>query len=70
MGVKIDMKKGDKIKTDNFLGEGVITEIVKSGFDRRVTIGYVILFDKKPPTQYNMGENPTFMFKGKVFKIT
>ena len=43
-------KAGQRV-IDKYLGNGTIQEVVQG-------IGAVILFDKTPPIEYNMGKNP------------
>ena len=59
-------KIGDRVK-DAFLGEGKVTEIIKSGLDSKLVIGYMVMFDKTPHIRYNMGENPCFVLSEQLY---
>lgn len=54
------MKRGDRVYC-GFLGNGTVIKYIDSTF-------VMVLFDKNPPVEYNMEENPTLMFK-KELKI-
>jgi len=57
---------GDRVKDSGLLGEGEVTEVIKSTLTSKVIIGYMVRFDKTPPIRYNRGENPTFMLSIEV----
>ena len=61
-------KVGDKVKDSDFLGAGTITRIIKSDFDSKVIIGYMVMFDNTPDIRYNMGQNPCFMLSGQLYE--
>lgn len=60
-------KIDDKVKDSGFLGEGHITNIIKSDLDSKVIVGYMVMFNETPPTRYNRGENPCFMLNGELY---
>lgn len=47
--------------THEYLGDGVVTEIIRSGLNRNC-IACMVLFDTDPPTRYNLGQNPCMVF--------
>jgi len=58
-------KKDDRV-VDDYLGAGSVVRPIKSGLDSKLTIAYIVLFDKTPDFRYNMGENPTMVFTGSL----
>ena len=54
-------KKDDRV-VDEYLGVGSVVHPIKSGLDSKLTIAYIVLFDKTPDFRYNMGVNPTLAF--------
>jgi hypothetical protein len=59
------MKIGDRVK-ERDLGEGVVVE-TSSDMDSLNLV--MVLFDKTPPLRYNMGENPTAVWKSDLAVI-
>lgn len=57
-----ELKVGDRVR-NSFLGDGIVTD--KTEMDWLV----IVRFDKTPPGQYNMGENPTAELVSKLEKI-
>lgn len=57
-------KIGDRVKDSDYLGEGIVTKVIKSS--EGTIIGYMVLFDKTPDVRYNMGENPCFVLNGEL----
>lgn len=55
------MNIGDRVH-DDYLGDGEIVD----DFDKRVADSFMVKFDTTPPTRYNMGENPTFIFRSSL----
>jgi len=63
-----DLKVGDRVTDGSFLGSGTVTKIIYDETIKYHVLGYMVYFDKTPPYQYNLGENPCFMFSG-LFKL-
>ncbi len=61
-------KIGDSVRDSEFLGEGKVTEIIKSDLDSKLVIGYMVMFDKTPDVRYNMGENPCFVLSEQLYE--
>jgi len=57
------MKTGDRVRHD-FLGDGEITD-TNSCLDCFM----MVKFDKTPPKEYNMCENPTIVFKTELTEV-
>lgn len=47
-------KVGDRVN-DEYLGNGVVIDIIKSFYNSKVAQFYIVLFDKTPDVRYNMG---------------
>ena len=56
-----EFKKGQQVVHD-YLGKGEIVKLIKSSLDSKLTVAYMVRFDKTPPMRYNMRENPTMVF--------
>lgn len=45
--------------SDAFLGSGTVVKIINGSDGRcKQVFGYMVLFDKQPPLEYNGGANP------------
>ena len=55
--------------THEYLGDGVVTEIIRSGLNRNRIIACMVLFDTDPPTRYNLGQNPCMVFLSSLTSI-
>ena len=47
-------KVGDRV-TDEYLGDGIVIDIIKSFYNSKVAQFYIVLFDNTPDVRYNMG---------------
>lgn len=52
---------GQRVEED-YLGKGTITKSIQSDLSSKLTIAYMVHFDKTPDVRYNMGTNPCFVF--------
>jgi hypothetical protein len=47
---------GDRV-IHEYLGEGVVTKLIKNYYQPKLTQFYVVLFDNTPDVKYNGGNN-------------
>ena len=58
---------GDRVEHEH-LGEGEVVKVISSGLHGG-SIAYIVMFDERPPVQYNMGENPALVFPSSLIYV-
>jgi len=64
---KLDkLNVGQRVASD-FLGSGTIVKVIPALTPS--IFAYMVEFDTTPPMEYNMSNNPCFMFRADLLKI-